>query len=254
MKKSLVCLFLSFCAASVYAGTECSKVALPAAFSGCTSGAAGALYFKADKNYFAMDKTARAAVASKAIAAWLEANPKSKLALFAVKGDGMGELWGLPAGGKTARLDAWQDSRMNFGPKQAKHGNLFAYLGGQLVTGRDYPSKGFSARLGTMLFKDRYDAAVSYSYSGITGVADSGSSSIGLVGRARFKSTRHAGLNAGFQLNYYKSAYGEDEWAPSVIGGINVYVPSGSFDISASIGGRGAFNLQLGYTVFLSRR
>ena len=139
---------------------------------------------------------------------------------------------------------------MRFGPHSRRAGRWFGYLGGQLTRGGDLPANAWTGRIGTTLFKDRYDAAISLSRNNFTEVDDSGVTTVGLVFRALYAYTPHAGFNLGAQVDRV-SAPGYSHLSPSVLAGINIYLPGGSFDITLTHGERGNRGLLLGYTVYI---
>ena len=252
MKSAIPLLTFMFLAAPAhgYGADLCGGITLPAGFAGCRTGAGGTLYLKAVREYGAQKATDRARSVGRIFAAGGIANTAPVLA---VEGAGMGELWAPGPEGQAVKLDDWSDESIRVDQTSRRYGRFFGYLGGQLLSGGDYPSKGFNARLGTTLFKDRYDAAISYSHNSLNNTDNSGSSSLGFSGRALFNYTQHVGLNAGAQLDYSRSAGADGSWTPSVLGGLNFYLPQGSFDITITLDTEGSRSLLIGYTVYFSR-
>lgn len=164
---------------------------------------------------------------------------------------GNGEFWTFTST-HAALADSWSRREMRFGRHAQKAGRWFGYVGGQFVRGGDMPSNGWTGRLGTTLFKNRYDTAISVSHNSFSEVEDSGMTTIGLTMRALYPYTRHVGLNLGIQLD--RTSYtGYSHISPSAIGGINIYLPGGSFDVSLSLGEEGRASLLAGYTIFISK-
>jgi hypothetical protein len=171
--------------------------------------------------------------------------------IIAVKLNGQGEIWVFEKG-KALKIDLWSDRVMHLSEQTRKTGRWFGYLGGQIMTGGDFPSKGLIGRIGTTLLKNKYDAALSVSYNAYSDIEDSGTTSIGLILRALFRYTEHTGLNVGVRADYVYSENSR-EISPAVLGGINFYLPQGSFDFTIALGEEGTKSLMLGYTFFITK-
>jgi hypothetical protein len=228
-------LLLPLCAAAAQ---------LPPQFEGSRENAAGAVYLKAAKTYYELNAGEKAAAVAAAAGALGLEKP------VAVELDGGGELWNIKDG-RAVKLDSWSDRNIYLGPKARRTGRWFASFGMQSMGGGDYPSSTLNLRLGTTLYKDRYDAAVSYDYSKPRDAVLS-RSSLGLVGRMLMPLSRHGGWNLGAQV-YSSDNYGVKTTAVGLVTGLNVYLPRGSFDIGFTLRDKGAYGLMAGYTVFLTR-
>lgn len=211
-------------------------------FTSSTVAPSGVLLLKAATGYFSLKEIEKKSAVERAAAA-----PSASIVSVEVAGEG--ELWAVTAG-SAAALDSWSERGMRFGPRSRRAGRWFGYIGGQLTRGGDLPSNAWTARLGTTLFKNRYDAAISLAKNSFTEVDDSGITTVGLTFRALYPYTAHAGFNLGVQLDRV-SATGYNHLSPSALAGINIYLPGGSFDITLTHGERGNRGLMLGYTVYL---
>jgi len=203
----------------------------------------GVLLLTAATEYFSLKTAEKKSAVERAAAK----APSASVVSVAAAGEG--ELWSVTAGSATA-LDAWSDRGMRFGPRSRKAGRWFGYVGGQLTRGGDLPSNAWTGRLGTTLFKNRYDAAISLTRNSFTEIEDSGVTTVGLTFRALYPYTEHAGFNLGVQLDRV-STTGYSHLSPSALAGINIYLPGGSFDITFTQGERGNRGLLLGYTVYI---
>lgn len=242
MRKALL-LWLPL--AVLFSAPLSAQVASSGAFSGAQAGPGGLLRLEAAEPYLGLKETERkAAVESRA-----KTYPGTELAVVEYRGNG--ELWTV-AGGSATLADTWSRSRMRYTRHERKAGRWFGYAGGQFVRGGDSPSTGWTGRIGTTLLNNRYDAALSLSRNSFSDVEDSGITTIGLTGRVLYPYTRHAGLNLGLQLDRV-SYTGYSHISPSAVGGINIYLPGGSFDLSLNCGERGRVALLAGYTVYISK-
>lgn len=203
----------------------------------------GILRLKAAPGYFDLKAAEKKSAVERAVAAAPSAS------VVSVELSSEGELWTV-SGGRAEALDYWSDRGMRFGPRSRRSGRWFGYVGGQLTRGGDLPSNALTGRIGATLFKNRYDAAISLSRSNFTELDDSAVTTAGLTFRALYPYTAHAGFNIGVQAARV-SATGYNHLSPSVLGGVNIYLPGGSFDITLTHGERGNRGLMLGYTVYL---
>lgn len=242
MKKTML-LALAMCmtAGAAHAG-DCPAV-LSGAFTGCKT-AGGIMRLGATQEYLNDKAGERAAAVAGA------AGAASGLAVVAWPGGG--ELWSVGKGAPE-RLNGWNDLVLDALETSSRRGNWFAYFGGQVMSGGDYPYSGFNARLGTMLLKNRYDASLGYSTSKPSEDGASATRSLDLTGRALFNFTRHSGLNAGARLGYARSGDADGMWTPAVLGGLNIYLPQGSLDLTVTFGEAGSRSVELGYTVYFNR-
>lgn len=162
-----------------------------------------------------------------------------------------GELWNRDIKkDEYALMEKRSFAWMNAGENTPKAGKWFASFGIQGMGG-DNPSTTMNLRLGTMLYKNKYDLALTYDYnkqdySLLTKKA------LGLSARRLFPLTPHTGWNAGLKVDI-TDYYGEAGTDFKGLAGINIYLPGGSFDITYSIGNKGYWSVILGYTVFITR-
>lgn len=163
-----------------------------------------------------------------------------------------GSLWRFEAGNPKI-VDEWSDDRLYYADEAAPRGKLFGFFGGQIATGGDIDAKGFNARLGTTLFNN-YDVAATFGYASLDTSPKYTINTIGLVGRALYPWTQHAGWNVGAQIVRNDPSVGDPDFALSVLGGINFYLPGGTFDITLTAGEQGTYALLVGYTFYFNRR
>ena len=206
-----------------------------------TSG--GVLRLKAAESYLKLDESARKAA--------VEAQGKEYPGTSVVSVDylGNGELWTI-SDGHASLADSWKRSEIHFGPHMRRFGRWFGYVGAQATRGGDLPSNMWVGRVGTMLFKNRYDAALSVARNNFTALSDSAVTTIGLTFRSLHPFTEHTGYNYGAELD--RTSYtGYSHISPSVLGGINIYLPGGSFDVTVTQGEMGNRGFMFGYTVYI---
>ena len=223
----------------------CRAVTLPSEFEGSRVNTSGLVYLKASSSYKNLSAAAKAAAVAKAASALGHATRQ-----LAVELDGAGELWSVNSG-KVLELESWSDKTLPLGPGSNRMGRWFASFGMQSMGGGDSPSSTLNMRLGSTLYKNRYDLALSYDYSKPRDSLLS-RASLGVVGRALMPLSRHGGWNIGVQLSSYNN-YGVKTSDSGLVTGLNVYLPRGSFDITLSLRSKGAYGLLAGYTVFLTR-
>lgn len=225
-------------------------------FSSASLSAQNQLTLKATDGYAAMPAGERRKLVSWLLTGWRRAigadAPVNLILSIAYKGGG--ELWLLSARG-AARIDEWSGTRLPFTPDQMNRDRFFGYAGFQFVPAKDDESSGtsaFNARLGKTFLNGRYDAAVFYGYADFG--EDSDSTSYGFTGRALFPINKRLGWNLGASLTRNSPSTGDASTGISGVGGINFYLPGGSFDITASMGNKGMYSLMAGYTVHLTRK
>jgi hypothetical protein len=223
----------------------CFGAALPSEFEGSRVNSSGLVYLKGAGGYKNLSAAAQAAAVSKGAAALGRQDCQ-----IAVELDGAGELWDV-RNGKAAQLDAWSDRSMPLAHGSSRIGRWFASFGMQAMNGGDFPSGAMNLRLGSTLFKNRYDLALAYDYSKPRDSIVS-RTSLGLVGRALLPLSPHGGWNIGGQISSADN-YGDQTSSIGLVTGLNVYLPGGSFDITFKLQDKGAYGLMAGYTVFLSR-
>lgn len=225
----------------------------PSLFSGAALSAQNLLMLRATDKYAGLPDSGRSAQASGALIDWrkeLRPDIPSNLMLSVKWKDG-GELWLMKYAGP-ARIDSWSDGRLSFSPGEPGKNRFFGYLGGQIMRGGDMDTvSAFNGRLGTTLFGNRCDAAVIYGHSK---AGSFGVSSYGLTGRALFPLTGHVGWNLGGSFTRSAPSEGGAENSLAALGGINFYLPGGSFDITASAGNHSMYSLLVGYTLYLTRK
>ncbi|MBI4656244.1 MAG: hypothetical protein HY746_05795 [Elusimicrobia bacterium] len=146
-------------------------------------------------------------------------------------------------------LNQWSDERLYFGNENIRRGRFFGFIGGQLMSGGDFPATGFNLRLGTMLYKDKYDMAVTYDYNKMKDF-DEPSKSFGLIFRSLMPLSEHSGWNLGAQM-LYNDYSGFNDTVLGVVSGINIYLSQGSFDITFNYQEKGVFGFIMGYTIFI---
>lgn len=151
------------------------------------------------------------------------------------------------------KLDEWADDRLTFENPGGRRDRLFGSLGGQMSTGGRADSTGVNARLGSTLFRNRYDLALTFSHNSVDTSPKFTTQSYGLIGRALFPWRRRVGWNIGGQMIRTVPSQGRAENTLSALGGINLYLPGGSFDVTLTVGNKGSYGFLIGYTVYLTR-
>lgn len=223
----------------------CAVAALPAAFKGSYVNGAGVTCLEAASSYEQLSITAKATeIAAAARELGITAGS------IVVKRDAGGELWSIKTG-TPSRLDAWSDRAIPLGEKTNPAGRWFASFGMQGMSGGDYPSGAINMRLGSTLYKNRYDVALTYDYYKLRDALE-GRTSLGLVGRALMPVSPYGGWNIGAQLTSVNN-YGVRQGTIGIVTGINVFLPKGSFDITLNLQDQGNYGLLAGYTVFVTR-
>jgi len=224
-------------------------------FSGAALSAQNQLILEATDKYAAMLPAERGLQASWVLAEWNKAlSPRAPAnLLLSTKWKDGGELWLMKTAGP-ARIDEWADTRLPFTPDQPKADRFFGYVGGQYMngTGETGDLTGFNGRLGKTFMSGRYDAAVLYGYTKMGEAA--GSSTYGLTGRALFPLNERMGWNLGGSYTRSAPSSGDAVNNMSALGGVNFYLPGGSFDITASLGNNSMYSLMVGYTLYMTRK
>lgn len=223
----------------------CWAGSLPNAFESSSPASSGLVRLTAAKGYEILSTSDKARAVSEAADSLGLRN-----GLFSVELPVDGELWRVKDG-KAEKLDRWSDRTLPAGPGMTKTGRWFASFGMQSMSGGDNPSGTMNLRVGSTLFRDRYDLALSYDYSQARDALE-GRSSLGLVGRALMPLSAHGGWNIGVELSSVND-FGQKSGSAGVVTGLNVYLPGGSFDISLALRDKGGYGLMAGYTVFLTR-
>lgn len=168
---------------------------------------------------------------------------------LALNEPGGGSLWRWSAG-KARLVNRWNFDEPPLRAIPSPAGRLFGFVGGQTVTGGAVDSAGIQLRLGSTLFHDRYDVALSYGYNKMYSDPKYEVATFGLVGRVRFPLTRRFGGNVGLQVQRSVSTQGQRD-ALSGLAGINFYLPTGSFDITLNVGNHDTYGLLAGFTLYL---
>lgn len=224
-------------------------------FSGAALSAQNQLILEATDKYAAMTAEERGLQASWVLVEWSKALPRGSSAnlLLSTKWKDGGELWQMKAA-RPARIDEWSDTRLPFTPDQPKADRFFGYVGGQYMNGTAETGNttGFNGRLGKTFMSGRYDAAVLYGYTKMG--EDYSSSSYGLTGRALFPLNERMGWNLGGSYTRSVPSSGDAANNMAALGGVNFYLPGGSFDITASLGNNSMYSLLIGYTLYMTRK
>ncbi len=224
-------------------------------FSGASVSAQNQLILTATDKYKAMTSSLRYQQAYTALLSWhsvLSPGAPANL-LLSIKWKNGGELWLLKDSGP-AKIDEWADTRLPFTPSQPNTDRFFGYLGGQLMKGGSSVGSNmtaFNGRLGKTFLRGRCDAAAIYGYSKL---GDAGLSSYGLTGRVLFPLTDKMGWNLGGSFTRSAPSTGDAVNSIAALGGLNFYLPGGSFDVTASVGNNSMYSLLFGYTLFLTRK
>jgi len=197
----------------------------------------------APENWLEMKKAEKISELEKNYAA--EASSGARI--IRISGGHYGELWKL-SGGKAAALETWSLAEINPVSGAARAGKWFASFGVRRMGG-DYPNNGLNLRLGTMLYKNKYDLSLSWDYNRYSD-SDSASKTLGLSVRRLMPLTPHTGCNLGVKISR-SDYYGDASTDLSGVAGLNFYLPGGSFDISYDMGEEGRWGVTLGYTVFI---
>jgi hypothetical protein len=168
------------------------------------------------------------------------------------------EIWGKDAAQTVKLLDTLDMNSRNLkdvvmgSQKLIKH-PWFFYFGGQSNFNSETFSLILSARVGFFLLKDRWDLALSGSFSGSdTNVTlESGILSKVYYPIKKYKISPYVG--AGLSLVYTEYNNGVDYtsdtyWAPTLLWGISWYVGPGSLDLGMQYGKISKFAMTVGYT------
>ncbi|MEK6628672.1 MAG: hypothetical protein AABY53_08595 [Bdellovibrionota bacterium] len=189
---------------------------------------------------------------NEALKGWQETEIEKKDQLASVVWSGGGELWSVQ-NNKITKVGEWSDSQLHFSQTTPPHGRLFAFFGGQMVQGGVADVTGFNARIGSTLFKNRYDLAVSLSYASIKTTPSVNTNSLGVVGRALFPLSERVGYNLGGQL-VRTEIDSTPTTTPGAVAGLNFFIPTGSFDVTVSTLDAGRWSLLAGYTLFFNNQ
>ena len=221
------------------------RAALPQEFESSNLNRSGVLYLKAAATYGPLSPDEKTSSVEKAAGSLAVAN-----GTVVVQSGAAGEIWSV-RGGKAEKLDGWSDTTLPLNPKTNNAGRWFASFGMQSMSGGPSPSGTINMRLGSTLYKGRYDLALSYDYNKLSD-AELGQASLGVVGRALIPLTRHGGWNIGAQLTRTNS-FGVASDSVGLVTGLNIYLPRGTFDITLNLQEKGAYGVLAGYTIFITR-
>lgn len=227
----------------------------PSVFSGAGLSAQNQLILTAADKYAAMPVADRNRQASWALGEWQRTLGPAAPAnlMLSISWRNSGELWLLKPTGPV-KIDEWTDTRLPFTPDQPNTDRFFGYVGGQLMKGNNTTGNmtAINGRLGKTFMRGRCDAAVLYGYAKMG--EDYSSSSYGLTGRALFPLNERMGWNLGGSYARSAPSSGDASNNMAILGGVNLYLPGGSFDITASIGNNSMYSLLIGYTLYLTRK
>lgn len=204
--------------------------------------------------YINASSTKRQAYLKEVLQSWKKADNASEQSndFVTVSWRGGGELWSVKSD-KLSSLGQWSDDRLYYSETVPEHGKLFVFFGGQMIQGGGADITGVNARIGSTLYKNKYDIAATFSYASIDTNPSITTNSIGLVGRALYPLSEHVGYNLGGQL-VRTDVGGTASITPGVVAGLNFYMPNGSFDVTLSTLDAGRWSLLAGYTIFFNRQ
>ncbi len=167
-----------------------------------------------------------------------------------------GWLWQVRRDEKTGEarmrlVDQWDDTRLPAMLDAVRKDKWFLFLGGQSVSGGKVGSSvGFNMRLGTTLFRDKYDLSFLFNKTSTGPEPKTKATAYGVLGRRLFRLPNQWGYNLGGQITAIKSSGFKAENEVGAVGGINYYLPKGTWDITLSLGDEGTRTLVIGYSIF----
>jgi len=165
-----------------------------------------------------------------------------------------GSLW-RKNGDKVVRVENWSFTHPPVKIQvRSTVGRIFGYIGANTVVGGTLDSTALNFRLGTTLLNGSYDAALSFGYNSFDTNPKFTSKSYGIVARALLPLTRRIGWNIGGQITRSETSGNTTTDSFNAVGGFNFYILGGSVDLSGTYAKGGSYNIQLGYTVFLTKR
>jgi hypothetical protein len=168
------------------------------------------------------------------------------------------EIWGKDATQTVRLLDTLDMNSNNLkgiereSQKLIKH-PWFFYFGGQSNFNSETFSLMLSARIGFFLLKDRWDLALSETFS----VSETGATSeLGILSKVyypikKYKISPYIGTGLSLVYTGYDNGqeYTENTyWAPTLLWGISWYVGHGSLDVGMQYGKTSKFAVTVGYT------
>lgn len=227
-------------------------------FSDARLSSAGGLILDATDAFAAAGASAQAAGITAVCSEWEqslrasagigEANP-----FLLVVRPAEGTLWRCEEKGGRPVQD-WADSHLDLGEAQ-RSGRLFFSFGGQMSVGGLVDQTGLNTRLGTTLFQDRYDLAVTYGHETVDTTPKFVTNSYGLAARALFPIDARMGWNIGVQgTRSIASSGGPKETTDTASGlaGLSFYLPGGSVDVTVHAGNHSSYGVLVGYTIYLT--
>ena len=206
----------------------------------------------------------RVAWASEACASWLRAlrasNAPADPSLIILSPLG-GSLW--ECNESTAKLiEEWDDNRTPFTGIDKQVGNFFMSYNAQAAFGGAANSYGFTFVEGVALYKRKLDLQAS------VGLLDSSSMltmTIALSVLYRFPVAQTFSLNVGAGPTFSMAAIPEPagstigptlttSFAAQFQGGVSIYVPTGTVDLTGQVATSGSYTMLVGHTFFFNVR
>jgi hypothetical protein len=229
-------------------------------FHGPTVGGAGQLRVTATEVFLEARPADKHKALEELAASWRAAGAADPL-LIEVRWRYGGWLWRGKNGGKGGRetvalVDRWDDGSFPWVQNSA-FGKWFLFLGGQSVSGGGLgSSSGFSLRIGSTLFRDKYDVAFTFNRTSTANKPnpDIELTALGVLGRALFRVPgKNWGYNLGGSVTRISGENFDTENELSLLAGLNYYQRAGTWDLSLNLGDEGSRTLVLGYSIFLTR-
>jgi hypothetical protein len=266
MKAKYLIGALGILAVAVVAHAETDRASLQAAwgkhassFTDPVVGGAGHLRVTATEKFLKANPTRKKEALEKLAAAWRQASPKDPL-LLEVRWRYGGWLWRGERGRTVGRervslVDRWDDASFPWIQESSPWGKWFLFVGGQGLSGGDTsPSSGFNVRIGTTLYRDKYDVAFTFNQTFTGSTPNTELTAVGIIGRALFRVPKtNWGYNIGGGATVLGGRNFDIENQFNLLGGLNYYQLKGTWDLSLNLGDEGVRTLILGYSVFLSR-
>lgn len=228
-------------------------------FQGPTVGGAGQLRVTATEIFLEANTTGKKQALEELAASWRNVSAADPL-LLEVRWRYGGWVWRGKRDAKTGRekvtlVDRWDDGSFPWVQESSVWGRWFLFMGGQSVSGGGIgSSSGFNLRLGTTLFRDKYDVAFTFNRTSTGPSPKIELTAIGALGRALFRvPDTNWGYNIGGSVTTISGERFKTENELSLLGGLNYYQPTGTWDLSLNLGDEGTRTLILGYSIFLNR-
>jgi hypothetical protein len=225
-------------------------------------GWSGQLRVKATDGFLGARPSERSRALEGLAESWRSARPEEagRDALLEVRWDHGGWLWRSRLDAKSGRenlslVDRWDDGELVWMQESSSQGKWFLFLGGQSVSGGQVgSSSGLNVRLGSTLFRDKYDAAITFNQTSTGQNPKIKLQSVGFLGRALFRVPNTAlGYNLGGQIASISGENFETEQELSLLAGLNYYMSKGAWDLALNLGDEGTRTLVVGYSIFLNR-